>query len=53
MQILGKLRCGKKKQGSDVHYLDNTSTYNEYIKCKQKEQIIDVDKITYYLDKEI
>ncbi|MBC8558188.1 zinc ribbon domain-containing protein [Jutongia hominis] len=31
-------------------YLDSTTSYNEYTKCTKKEEIVDPDKITYYLN---
>ena len=31
-------------------YLDSTTTYNEYTKCTKTEEIVDPDKITYYLN---
>lgn len=31
-------------------YLDSTTSYNEYTKCTKKEEIVDSDKITYYLN---
>lgn len=31
-------------------YLDSTTSYNEYIKCTKTEEIVDPDKITYYLN---
>lgn len=33
-------------------YLDSTVSYNEYTKSKKQEISVDVDKITYYLEKE-
>lgn len=31
-------------------YLDSTTSYNEYTKCAKTEEIVDSDKITYYLN---
>lgn len=31
-------------------YLDSTTSYNEYTKCTKTEEIVDPDKITYYLN---